>query len=68
MLRNTKLTVAQLMGILKELTFESTKLQFAKDIYNKLVDPRNAFLINDLFTFQSSKDDFLEFIDRIGRR
>ncbi|MBK9481038.1 MAG: DUF4476 domain-containing protein [Bacteroidetes bacterium] len=68
MLRNTKLTVAQLMGILKELTFESTKLQFAKDNYNKLVDPRNAFLINDLFTFQSSKDDFLEFIDRIGRR
>jgi hypothetical protein len=64
MLRNTTLTVAQMLGILRELTFESTKLQFAKDNYNKMTDKRNAFMINDLFTFQSSKDDFLEFLGR----
>ncbi len=65
MLRNTTFTVAQMSGMLKELSFESTKLQFAKDNYSKLSDKRNAFLINDLFTFQSSKDDFLEFLNRV---
>lgn len=63
-LRNTRLSVAQMTGILKELSFESTKLQFAKDNYNKLTDKRNAFMINDTFTFQSSKDDFLAFMER----
>lgn len=63
-LRYTTITVAQTVGILQELSFESTKLQFVKDNYNKIADKRNAILINDAFTFQSSKDDFLEFMNR----
>lgn len=68
MLRNTRITVAQMVGLLKELTFESTRLQFAKDNFPKLTDKRNGFLINDIFVFQSSKDDFLEFMDRQEKR
>ena len=64
MLRNTNITTAQLIGVLKELSFESTTLQFAKDNYIKLVDKSNAYMIINTFTFQSSKDDFLNFIGR----
>lgn len=68
MLRNTRITVAQYIGFMRELTFESTRLQFAKDNYSKLVDKRNAFMVNDVFVFQSSKDEFLEFMDRQTKR
>jgi hypothetical protein len=44
--------------------FRSTKLQFAKDAYKSVTDKNNYFLINDTFTFQSSKDDLLEFLER----
>lgn len=67
-LRNTKLNVNQMIGIIKEFSFESTKLQLAKDNYYKLIDKRNALMINDTFTFQSSKDDFLDYIERQERR
>lgn len=64
MLTNTRITVNQMIGILRELSFESTRLQFAKDKFNLLTNRQNAFMICDMFTFQSSKDDFMRFIQR----
>jgi hypothetical protein len=60
-------TVQQLIGILQEFSFESTKLDFAKKNYRTVTDKRNFFLINDVFTFQSSKDDLNEFIQQNER-
>ena len=64
-LKTNKITCQQLLRILNEFSFESTKLQFAKDAYKNVIDRNNYYLINDTFTFQSSKDDLLEFLDRI---
>jgi hypothetical protein len=66
-LRNNRVTVQQLIGILQEFSFESTKLDFAKKNYRTVTDKRNFFLINDVFTFQSSKDDLNEFIQQNER-
>lgn len=66
-LRNNKITCDQLISLLNEFSFESTKVQFAKDNYRNVVDKRNFFLINDVFTFQSSKDELTEFLNRQER-
>lgn len=66
-LRNNKITVNQLIGILGEFSFESTKLKFAKDYYRSVVNRRDYFMINDVFTFQSSKDDLTDFLNRQER-
>lgn len=63
-LRNNKITVRQMVSLLGEFSFESTKLKFAKDYYRSVVDRRNYFMINDVFTFQSSKDEINDFIQR----
>lgn len=63
-LMNVQITVKQLIGILNELSFESTKLDFAKNNYKKLIDKRNFYLINDAFDFQSSKDEINDFISK----
>ena len=66
-LRNNKITCDQLVSLLHEFSFESTKVQFAKDNYRNIVDKRHFFLINDVFTFQSSKDELTEFLNRQER-
>lgn len=66
-LRNNRITVEQLIDLLHEFSFESTKLQFAKDYYRRVIDRRNFFMVNDVFTFQSSKDDLTEFLNRQDR-
>lgn len=59
-----KISCKQLLSILNEFSFESTKLQFAKDAYKQVYDKNNYYIINDAFTFQSSKDDLLDFLER----
>jgi hypothetical protein len=66
-LRDNRISCNQLLRILNELSFESTKLQFAKDAYNSVVDRNNYYLINDAFTFQSSKEDLMDHINKVGR-
>lgn len=61
-LKGNKISVDQLIRILREFTFESTKLDFAKNCYRSVTDKKNYFLVNDTFTFQSSKDDLNEFL------
>lgn len=66
-LKTNNITCSQLVRILNEFSFESTKLQFAKDAYKNVVDKNNYYLINDVFVFQSSKDDLLEFLEHVGK-
>ncbi len=66
-LRGNTITVSQLVGILREFSFESTRLQFAKDSYQRVSDRRNYHMIYSAFTFQSSKDELDEFLRRQQR-
>jgi len=66
-IRSNKVTCKQLLQIINEFSFESTKLQVAKDAYKSVLDRNNYYLLNDAFTFQSSKDDLIDFLDKSGR-
>ena len=71
----TKLTIAkqvvsanclkckQVKEIMKQFTFESDRLEFAKYAYQYTWDINNYFLLNDAFEFESSVDDLNRFIN-----
>jgi|GEM_PF-3122349 hypothetical protein len=40
--------------VMAELTFDDSRLAFAKFAYGKCYDPENYYLVNDAFTFSSS--------------
>ncbi len=57
-----KLSSNQLLSLLQEFSFESSKLDLAKELYPKIIDRENLYLINSAFSFQSSKDTWSEFL------
>ena len=52
----------QILGICKLFSFESNKLEFAKYAYEYCVDRNKYFLLNEAFTYESSKRELSEFI------
>lgn len=58
------MSVHQIAGICRLFTFEANRLEFAKYAYFHCVDPNNYFLLDEVFTFKSSKDELFEFIWR----
>jgi Domain of unknown function (DUF4476) len=42
--------------------FENNKLEIAKYAYRKTIDKQNYYVVNDAFTFSSSKDELARFI------
>jgi hypothetical protein len=61
-IRNERITVRQLISLLNEFGFENSKLQFAKDNYRRVIDRNNYFMVNDVFTFESSKEELSNFL------
>lgn len=57
------LLVEQIMGIMKLFDFEDNKLDFAKFAYSYAYDRANYFKINELFDFESSTDELINFIN-----
>lgn len=55
---NTK----QVKELLQLFTFEETKLEMAKYAYGYVADPSNYYTINDIFTFDSSKDELSNYV------
>lgn len=55
-------TTAQVKEMLQLFSTENTKLELAKQAYSKTVDQKNYFIINDVFSFNSSKDELTRFI------
>ena len=55
-------TVQQTRELMMLFSFESNKLEVAKHAYKKTVDNRNYIMVNDLFSFSSSKDELARFI------
>lgn len=59
---NNYLCVSQIVQICRLLSFEQSKLDFAKYAYRSCVDPKNYFQLNDVFSFAASKDELRKFI------
>jgi hypothetical protein len=52
----------QARQILKIFSFEQTKLEFAKWVYDYVYDPQNFYQVNDVFDFSMSVDELQEYI------
>lgn len=52
----------QVVEICRLFDFEATKLTFAKLAYKKVTDPKNYFKVNDVFDFDSSKQELNNYI------
>ena len=56
------LTVKQIGQLASLITFEDTKLEFAKFAYDRCTDPANYFSLNNIFSFSSSVESLNQFI------
>lgn len=56
------MTARQIADICKLFSFESNKLEFAKFAYGFCADPNRYYLMNEVFTYESSKRELDEFI------
>ncbi|MES1216268.1 MAG: DUF4476 domain-containing protein [Bacteroidota bacterium] len=55
-------TTIQVKQMLQLLNSENNKLDLAKQAFDKTVDQRNYTMINDVFSFNSSKEELARFI------
>ncbi len=62
-LRNTCMSASQIVEIVNLLTYEESKLDFAKAAYTRCSDPQNYWKLNDAFTFETSIDELNEFLE-----
>lgn len=62
--RGNQMTSAQITEVMGKFSFESTKLDFAKYAYRFVVDPENYYVVNNAFTFDSSRRKLSEYINR----
>lgn len=60
-------TTYQIKDLMSLFTFEKNKLELAKYAYRKATDQGNYYLVNDAFTYSSSKTELSEYIRNGGR-
>lgn len=56
----------QAYELMTRFTFDSNKLKLAKSIYPNVIDSHNFYLVNDLFTFNSSIKELNDYIINYG--
>jgi hypothetical protein len=56
------MTASQILEICKLFSFESNKLEFAKFAYTNCVDKNKYYLLNEAFSYNSSKRELDEYI------
>jgi hypothetical protein len=61
-LKNHCLTAAQTYKIMETLTFEADRLEIAKYLFDRMLDKENGKTLLPLFTFDSTKMEFREYI------
>jgi hypothetical protein len=64
--RGGMLSSAHVATILGLLSFESTRLEFAKYAYHHVVDPYNYYVVNDGFSFSSSISDLNNYLSTVS--
>ena len=57
------LCVNQIVQICKQFEFDNSKLDFAKFAYRYCADQYNYYLVNEVFMFDSSKNDLRKYIE-----
>ena len=62
-LNTRRYSTAQTTEMLAWLSFESSKLDFAKWSYANVTDRGNYWKVEEVFSFSSSKEEFLRFIE-----
>lgn len=55
-------TTAQVKEMMLLFTFENNKLEIAKYAYSKTVDKQNYYQVNEVLTFNSSKEELMRFV------
>jgi hypothetical protein len=58
-------TAAQVRELLLLFSFDQSKVEIAKYVYQKTCDRRNYFKIYDAFSFESSKSEVINYISQI---
>ncbi len=61
-IRNREMNSRQIAILMNAFTFESTKLDFAKQAYNYVIDKEKYYLVNNEFTFSSSIDELNKYL------
>ena len=61
---DNKMSVKQIASICELFTFEANRLEFAKYAYRFCVDPNRYFLLDEVFTYSSSKEELFDYIHR----
>lgn len=59
---NNYFSTDQIKQLISLFNFESTKLELAKFLYGRATDRENYFIINDVFSFSSSRDALSKYI------
>ncbi len=55
-------TSNQAKALLSAFSFEASKLEIAKYMYGKTTDPKNYFVVYNVFTFSKSKEELAEYV------
>jgi hypothetical protein len=55
-------TSAQAKTLLSIFSFEASKLEISKYMYGKITDPKNYFIVYNVFTFSKSKEELAEYV------
>lgn len=58
------MSTRQIAGICRLFTFEAKRLDFAKFAYRYCVDPNKYFLLDEVFTFEASKEELYKYIQK----
>ena len=61
-LANNLLTIDQITTICNAFGYESNKLEFAKSAYNHCIEKEKYYLLNNVFSFNSSKEELDKFV------
>ena len=59
------LSTSQIVEVIGLFSFEGNKLDFAKFAYAKCVDKDNYYQVNDAFSFSSSTDELVNYIENL---
>ncbi len=65
-IRNNNFTTTQVKELVQLFSFESSKLAIAKLAYKNTIDKQNYFVVNDIFSFSSSKQELMQYTQSIG--
>lgn len=55
-------TSAQAKALLSIFSFEASKLEISKYMYGKITDPKNYFIVYNVFTFSKSKEELADYV------